>query len=467
MLSFRRISFVAAIALSLSAIVVPAAAHPPVVGVVPSTVSDSAAPGATINVAKTVHTPVIPPTPDIVLLADTTGSMGPAISDVQADLTDIVGDITLAQPNAQFAVAQYKDFACAIDAFAFNLDQAMTANTAAVQAAVNSWTAPPGSGCDIPEAQLNALFELATSPAVGFRTNSTRIVAWFGDAEGHDPSGGHTLAATIAALQAAGIRVVAVDVITPEATSLDATGQATAITTATGGVLLTAATSDDVSAAILAGISAVPVTVSPSVGTCDPNLSLSFTPASQMVTSGEDASFTESIQVSPGAPQGTTLSCTVNWLIDGNQVLLPDGSPDPAFIQTIDIDVLDVTAPEANCLPTTNPGGKNVPPAGDNPKAGQNPDGFYELTATDNVDPDPEVFLVDLGSGTVFGPFDSGVRIKYTQAPGATPSQKPIGGPGSAVQWHITGQGDAAVFAVDDAGNVSDRVLCLVPPPPK
>src|ERR671919_524394 len=441
MLSFRRISFIAAIALSLSAIVVPAAAHPPVVGVVPSTVSDSAAPGATINVAKTVHTPVIPPTPDIVLLADTTGSMGPAISDVQADLTDIVGDITLAQ--------------------------AMTANTAAVQAAVNSWTAPPGSGCDTPEAQLNALFELATSPAVGFRTNSTRIVAWFGDAEGHEPSGGHTLAATIAALQAAGIRVVAVDVITPEATSLDATGQATAITTATGGVLLTAATSDDVSAAILAGISAVPVTVSPSVGTCDPNLSLSFTPASQMVTSGEDASFTESIQVSPGAPQGSTLSCTVNWLIDGNQVLLQDGSPDPAFIQTIDIDVLDVTAPEANCLPTTNPGGKNVPPAGDNPKAGQNPDGFYELTATDNVDPDPEVFLVDLGSGTVFGPFDSGVRIKYTQAPGATPSQKPIGGPGRAAQWHLTRQGGAPGFAVDDAGDVSGRVLCLVPPPPK
>jgi hypothetical protein len=467
MRSVRRISFMALVALSLSTIVTPAGAHPPVVGVVPSAVSTSAAPGATINVAKTVHTPVIPPTPDIVLLADTTGSMGPAIADVQTDLADIVGDVSLVQPNAQFAAAQYKDFDCPVDAFAFNLDQAMTADTTAVQTAVNSWTAPPGSGCDIPEAQINALFELATNPAVGFRANSTRIVAWFGDAEGHDPSGGHTLADAIAALQTAGISVVAVDVITPELTSLDATGQATAVTTATGGALLTAPTSDDVSAAILAGISAVSVTVSPSVGACDPNLTLSFTPGSQTVTSGDDATFNETIDVSLGAPQGTTLSCTVNWLIDGNQVLLPDGSPDPAFIETIEIAVLDVTAPVAECRPTTNPSGRNVPPAGDNPRSGQNPDGFYQLIATDNVDPDPDVFLVDLGSGQVFGPFASGVKIKYTQAPGATPSQRPIGGPNSAVGWHIIGQGDAAVFAVDDAGNVSNRVLCLVPPPPK
>jgi hypothetical protein len=59
------------------------------------------------------------------------------------------------------------------------------------------------------------------------------------------------------------------------------------------------------------------------------------------------------------------------------------------------------------------------------------------------------------------------VRIKYTQAPGATPRQQRIGGPHSAVQWHIIGTGDAAVFAVDDAGLVSDRVPCRVPPPPK
>ena len=44
------------------------------------------------------------------------------------------------------------------------------------------------------------------------------------------------------------------------------------------------------------------------------------------------------------------------------------------------------------------------------------------------------------------------------------PDLKP--GPGE-VDWIITLNGDANVFAVDDAGNVSPIAVCLVPPPPK
>jgi hypothetical protein len=129
----------------------------------------------------------------------------------------------------------------------------------------------------------------------------------------------------------------------------------------------------------------------------------------------------------------------------------------------------DLTAPEAACTPGTNPHGNTVPPAG--LKApGQNEDGYYELTATDVLDPDPLIFVVDSGTGTVFGPFPSGTTIKYTQAPGATPSIKSIGsanGDAGAVAWHIIGQGDMEMYAVDDAGNQSAPVSCLVPPPPK
>ena len=71
------------------------------------------------------------------------------------------------------------------------------------------------SGCDTPEAQLNALFQLATNPSVGFRTDSTRVIVWFGDASGHDPSNGHTLTEVINALVAAGIEVIAIPVIGP------------------------------------------------------------------------------------------------------------------------------------------------------------------------------------------------------------------------------------------------------------
>lgn len=123
---------------------------------------------------------------------------------------------------------------------------------------------------------------------------------------------------------------------------------------------------------------------------------------------------------------------------------------------------VDTTPPVAEC-------GEGVNPAGHTPRAGQrspgqNEDGHYLLSAGDDVDPDVQLFLIDDGSGTVFGPFTSGTNIKYVQAPGATPTQSPGSG---AVDWRIKGTGDALLIAIDGSGNVSDPVSCLVPPPPK
>jgi hypothetical protein len=137
------------------------------------------------------------------------------------------------------------------------------------------------------------------------------------------------------------------------------------------------------------------------------------------------------------------------------------------------VTVVDTTPPEVECLETVNPHGKNVPPAGSTtlpgPKGGQNEDGFYELIATDICDIDPEIFVVDTGSGMEFGPFVSGTKIKYTEDLTATPVQKTIGsskGKAGAIDWHIIGNGDADLKAVDFSGNVG-WASCLVPPPPK
>lgn len=130
---------------------------------------------------------------------------------------------------------------------------------------------------------------------------------------------------------------------------------------------------------------------------------------------------------------------------------------------------VDTTPPEAACEETTNPHGKTTPPAGQK-SPGQNEDGFYVLHADDAFDPDPQIFVVDTGSGHVFGPFPDGTKIKYTQAPGAQPKQRKMGstnGRAGAVDWHLTGSGDAEVFAVDGSGNESERISCKVPPPPK
>ncbi|ROP42334.1 von Willebrand factor type A domain-containing protein [Saccharothrix texasensis] len=120
-------------------------------------------------------------------------------------------------------------------------------------------------------------------------------------------------------------------------------------------------------------------------------------------------------------------------------------------------DWVDTTPPVVTCAPTTNPSGGTTPPA-------DNEDGFFVISATDAVDPNPQVFVSDSASPAVFGGFPSGTRIKLVQAPGATPNQKPGVG---AIDWRITLKGDALVYGVDSSGNQSAPVSCLVPPPPK
>jgi hypothetical protein len=468
--------------LALTVAVGPASAHDPVLGVQPPFVSDALAPGASLEVEKTVHTPEILPTPDIYFLADSTGSMGPVIASVQADAAAILAEVDMNANDPRYGAGDYKDFQSPtqIDPYAFNNGASIPAvddDGAAALAAIGAWSAD--GGVDVPEGQFFAFHRLAGHGDANFRTGATPIVVWFGDAPAHDPvcdeiSGdtGHdiTEASVTAELVTAKIRVVAISTITGAPNGLDGdptvnagdyvaacgvengtSGQATRIAAATGGVHLTGVAPADIADAILAGLGALPVTVEPSA-TCDTGLSVSFDAASKTVTSGEDAVFTETITAAADAPQGSTLTCTVDFLLDGD---LLEG-----FTQEIEIEILDVTPPEVACTPTTNPAGKTEPPAGGGP--GQNPDGFYVLTGSDNVDEEVELFLMDNVSGTVFGPFENGTTIKLVQAPGASPSIKPGTG---AVDWKIRIQGDAIVSATDAAGNVGEAT-CLVPPPP-
>ena len=133
----------------------------------------------------------------------------------------------------------------------------------------------------------------------------------------------------------------------------------------------------------------------------------------------------------------------------------------------------DENPPKIACVETVNPHGKNIPPAGSTTlpgaKGGQNEDGFYELLAKDDTDPSVQIFITDsFGSGP-FGPFNSGDRVKITEAPGAIPSSKPIGsanGQAGALVAHITLKGDAIITATDSAGNTA-TITCLIPPLPK
>jgi hypothetical protein len=159
---------------------------------------------------------------DVFFLTDATGSMWDEIGAVQAAASAILA-ATSGLGDVAYGVGEYRDEG---DAFVYRLNEDITTDTTAVDAAIGGWVA--GGGGDWEEAQLFALEEVATTTS--WRTGSERILVWFGDAPGHDPSGASTEASATTALVDAGISVEAIDV-----GDLDAYGQASAIAAATGG----------------------------------------------------------------------------------------------------------------------------------------------------------------------------------------------------------------------------------------
>ncbi len=222
----------------------------------------------------------VAPKADVYLLADTTGSMGPIIGAVQGGIDTVVNDPAFAGFDVAWGVGNYKDFPIPESSpYAFEHQLAPTTSLTAVTTAVNTWSAADGS--DTPEGQLFALQQIATDPAIGWRTDSKRILVWFGDAPGHDPvcaaisgAGADVTEGTATdALKTAQITVVAISTDTGTAGALDgdptlenfdyavctiggSPGQATRITGQTGGSHTTGVDATTMIATLISLISA-------------------------------------------------------------------------------------------------------------------------------------------------------------------------------------------------------------------
>lgn len=488
--SRRAVGLSAAMALAVSLLATPALAHDPIIGVEPDAVDVILAPGTSTDVTKTVHTAEIPPTPDIFLLFDTTSSMGDDIDTVKAEVGILISTIlgTPGVTDPAFGVGSYADFpfspwgASSDDPYELVLP--ITTDMTAVTTAVAGLTLSPGgdpeesgyeglyqaltgAGRNLnapdgspPDADFADPGEIAPDLDAGFRTDSSQVIILLGDAPFHDPGDAPTSTQFPAGYPGAGAADVSAALggvslfcMLPSALVLGGPGAQCA--GLGGSVLNVGDASEDIVDAILLALGEVEVEVTPQATCDDLNVSIAWDSAGQTVVSGEDATFLETISAGPGAPQGETVNCTVEFLVAGE---LLEG-----FTQSVTVTIPDVTAPTVACDPGTNPHGKTVP-------GGTDEDGFFLLTAEDNVDPNPQIFVIDSGSGQVFGPYPSGTTIKYVQAPGASPNEKMMGstkGLAGAVAVKITGTGDALVVAVDASGNVSAPVECLVPPPPK
>jgi Integrin beta chain VWA domain len=255
-------------------------------------------PDQALNETLTVNIPkgAGPGKADVYLLADTTGSMRPILTAVRAAANNILAALAALPADIAYGVGNYKDFAQGTHPYGFQHQLSPTSSTTAVTAAINTWSASGGG--DTPEAALFALHSLAVAPGagIGWRSKSKRIIVWFGDAPSHDPicteiSGAPTVTEANAtqALVTQGITVLAISTATPGLDGdpkVDAggykdkcgapggePGQATRITSATGGSLATGIHAGNIVATIIKLVQAavdeiqnIALVPSPSVG---------------------------------------------------------------------------------------------------------------------------------------------------------------------------------------------------------
>jgi len=197
---------------------------------------------------------------DILLLTDTTGSMGGYISTIKAVFSPLAASVTALLPAVDFrwSACDYKDYEDGGPyANDINVGQVFDADPALSQTAINSWTASGGG--DGPEQNLSALLWVAQNwvSSLTGRADSQKVIVWGGDIHGwEDGDKGldyPKLQETINALAAIGVKVFGINSGAAGAgiDGIAASGtqrQASAICNGTGGILSNEVSQDDADA---------------------------------------------------------------------------------------------------------------------------------------------------------------------------------------------------------------------------
>lgn len=137
--------------------------------------------GGTATESKTVTVPALPPKADVEIAIDTTGSMGGAISQAQAQATQLVNTLHADIPDTNFSVVDFKDFVDGPQEYVVR--QPNTNDASLVQNAINAMTA--GGGGDYPEAQNLVLANATPDGPPLWRTNTRKFVVLITDAPPH------------------------------------------------------------------------------------------------------------------------------------------------------------------------------------------------------------------------------------------------------------------------------------------
>jgi len=284
----------------------------------PAAVSYEMYPGTSVEVQKEVTTPPIPPVVDICLLEDETGSFDDDIDYLQAGTTaeDLYNTIVGTSPDAQFAVAGFRDYDMAPYGspgdWVYRLLSAMSPSLTAWSNGIAGLTA--GGGNDIPEAQYDAIVA-AAGPGESDcdwrdETGVQRVLVVATDAPFHTPADGgphvNDHDSTLAALQAENIIVIGLK-------AGDAGGELDALAAATGGSVQPL--SDDganIATAILNALAELTTDVWWTED-CGPELDASLDPMVHENVPGETTvNFTETIAV-PNETEPGDYYCKVTF----------------------------------------------------------------------------------------------------------------------------------------------------------
>ncbi|KAI0558166.1 von Willebrand factor A-like protein [Gracilaria domingensis] len=252
---------------------------------------------------------------DIFLLCDATGSMTSAIETAKTRFEQVVAERTDVSGDVRFGVGIFRDELELDDGFQ-NL-AAITADTSSVYSAIDTITA--SGGLDADEANLVALYKVATEDSIGWRENSQKIVIYFGDFPGHEPScvGGLTITreTVVERLNDKGITVVAVNFGSSVGelnraprgfgcgadSTLAPTGQADFITTETGGDVAETTDQTELINLINSLISNLPLTYESDTADCDGYITTSYNPNFPFeLFPDEETTVIQTVQLLPG-----------------------------------------------------------------------------------------------------------------------------------------------------------------------
>jgi len=344
----------------------------------PSTYSATIGVGETITVDKTVTIDEgdLASKVDFYFLADNTGSMGGVINSVRTVGTSLLSALSASFSDSAFGVGRYfgdpGEYGSNGNDLAYDVLQTVTTSSAAATSAMSSWVASGGG--DGPEANFYALHQAATEggptdgvgatdnglgggEATGWRAGAQKVVLWFGDVSSHPTSAADSRntvdqSEAIAALVDAGVTVIGLN-SRGAGSGIDTFGQASAVTSATGGALVNSFAGvpisnivSTISAAVTAGLSSVDINLISDPGSI-PGLDVSYACADVLgctdVGAGESRSLTMTVTgTAAGTYSYNTVLAGFPEVIEEDTIIVGGDTtvPEPSLIVLMGIGML-------------------------------------------------------------------------------------------------------------------------------